>query len=96
MKKRLFLLLVLTMLCGAAAAEDTGYWHDKWLPDYEYTGGKRPGRLHAAPGESLTCGDYEIDKDVRYIRVSIQDAQGRWADTHGFFRDEIGFAPLEK
>ena len=25
MKKRLFLLLVLTMLCGAAAAEDTGY-----------------------------------------------------------------------
>lgn len=38
MKKLLSLLLVLTMLCGAAAAEGTGYWHDKWLPDYEYTG----------------------------------------------------------
>lgn len=63
---------------------------------YLYNGGKRPGRLHAAPGESLTCGDFEIDKDARYIRVSIQDAQGRWADTRGFFRDEIGFAPLEK
>ena len=63
---------------------------------YLYNGGKRPGRLHAAPGESLTSGDFEIDKDARYIRVSIRDAQGCWADTRGFFRDEICFAPLEK
>lgn len=62
---------------------------------YLYNGGKRPGRIHAAPGEVLTGGDFEIDKDARYIRVSIQDAQGRWADTRGFFRDEIGFPPLE-
>ena len=54
-----------------------------------YNGGKRPCRLHAAPGESLTCADFEIDKDARYVRVSIRDAQGRWADTRGFFPDEL-------
>ena len=59
-----------------------------------YNGGKRPGRLHAASGESLTSADFEIDKDARYIRVSIRDAQGRWADTRGFFREEIGMKPL--
>lgn len=62
---------------------------------YLYNGGKNPGRLHAAPGECLTGGDFEIDRNARYIRVSLQDAQGRWADTRGFFRDEIGFGPLE-
>ncbi len=61
---------------------------------YLYNGGKRPGRLHAAPGESLTGGDFDIDQNARYIRVSVQDARGRWADTRGFFRDEIGFPPL--
>ena len=61
-----------------------------------YNGGKKPGRLHAAQGESLTSADFTIDKNARYIRVSIVDAQGRWADTRGFFRDEFGFPPLEK
>lgn len=61
-----------------------------------YNGGKRPGSLHAEAGESLTCGDFVIDSKARYVRVSIQDAHGRWADTRGFFRDEIGFPPLEK
>ena len=56
---------------------------------YLYNGGKRPGRLNAAPGESLTCADFEIDGNARYIRVSIRDAEGRWADTRGFFRDEM-------
>jgi len=60
-----------------------------------YNGGKKPGRAHAAPGESLTSADFVIDKRARYVRVSIKDAQGRWADTRGFFRDEIGFEPLE-
>ena len=63
---------------------------------YLYDGSKSPGRLHAAPGMSMTSGDFEIDKDARYIRVSIQDAQGRRADTRGFFREEIDFPPLEK
>ncbi len=63
---------------------------------FVYNGGKRPGRLHAAMGESLTSGDFVIDPNARYVRVSIRDAQGRWADTRGFFREEIGFPPLEK
>lgn len=63
---------------------------------YAYNGGKTPGRLHAMPGETLTSADFVIDPRARYVRVSIQDAQGRWADTRGFFRDEIGFPPLEK
>ncbi len=61
-----------------------------------YNGGKKPGYLHAMPGETLTSADFTIDKNARYGRVSIQDEQGRWADTRGFFRDEIGFPPLEK
>ena len=61
---------------------------------YLYNGGKRPGVIHAAPGESLTEGDFVIDRGARYVRVSIRDAQGRWADTRGFFRDEIGLPPL--
>lgn len=39
--KRIFsLLLVLAMLCGCAIAETApeGHWHDKWLPDYKYSG----------------------------------------------------------
>ncbi len=63
---------------------------------YLYNGGKRPGRMHAAPGESLTSGDFVIDPKACYVRVSIRDAQGCWADTRGFFRDEIRFPPLEK
>lgn len=61
---------------------------------YLYNGGKKPGRSHAAPGECLTSADFTIDPKARYIRVSIRDAQGRWADTRGFFREEIGFPPL--
>ena len=61
-----------------------------------YNGGKKPGKVHAAPGESLTGADFVIDQRARYVRVSIRDAQGRWADTRGFFRDELGFPPLEK
>ena len=61
-----------------------------------YNGGKRPGRVHARAGESLTCADFTIDKNARYVRVGICDAQGRWADTRGYFRDEIGFPPLQE
>lgn len=61
---------------------------------FVYNGGKRPGNQHALPGQSLTSADFTIDRNARYVRVAICDAQGKWADTRGFFRDEIGFPPL--
>ena len=39
--KRIFsLVLVLALLMGCAVAETngTGHWHDKWLPNYQYSG----------------------------------------------------------
>lgn len=63
---------------------------------FVYNGGKKPGHLHAAPGQSLTCADFSIPKDAKYIRVSIQDAEGMRADTRGFFPDEIGLSQEEK
>ncbi len=55
-----------------------------------YTGSKTPDFLHSAgDGDSLSRADFTVDKQARYIRVSIRDAQGRWADTRGFFMDEL-------
>lgn len=56
-----------------------------------YVGNKSPKFRHAAPGENITSADIEIDPRAKYVRVSICDREGRWADTRGFFRDEIGF-----
>lgn len=61
---------------------------------YVYTGSKKPSWKHAKPGETLTSADFDIDTEARYLRVSVKDADGNWADTRGFFRDEIGFPPL--
>lgn len=61
---------------------------------FVYTGSKKPGWLHAKPGETLTSADFTVDDKARYLRVSIQDSEGNWADTRGFFRDEIGFPAL--
>ncbi len=63
---------------------------------YLYDGGKRPAYVHAAAGEVLTGAAFDIDARARYIRISVRDAQGRWADTRGYTREEIGFAPLEE
>ena len=55
-----------------------------------YTGSKVPYFLRANEGESLSAADFVIDAQVRYVRVSIQDERGRWADTRGFFHEELG------
>jgi len=57
---------------------------------YVYYGSKGPARRHAPKGESINCVDIPIDKNCRYIRVSIADKYGKRADTRGFFRDELG------
>lgn len=56
---------------------------------FMYMGSKNPRYLHAEPGEVLTSADFKIAEGARYIRISIRDAEGRWADTRGFFPDEF-------
>lgn len=56
-----------------------------------FTGSKFPKLLLAEPGKVLNCADFEIDKRAKFVRVSIADACGRFADTRGFFRDELDF-----
>jgi len=57
---------------------------------YMYTGSKTPQYLHAEPGKTITGADFVIDERAWYVRASVQDAQGRWADTRAYSRQEIG------
>lgn len=54
-----------------------------------YTGSKSPKHVYAEKGTSLNSIDFDIDPKAQYIRVSIQDSEGRWADTRGFFPSEF-------
>ena len=56
-----------------------------------FTGSKSPKRKHAPQGEAITSADFEIDERAKFVRVSVADQYGRFADTRGFFRDELGF-----
>lgn len=56
---------------------------------FMYVGSKTPCNAHAQEGEYLTSVDFEIDDRAQYIRISIKDEKGNWADTRGFFRDEF-------
>jgi hypothetical protein len=58
---------------------------------FVYVGSKSPASLHSTKGDTLTSCDFEIDAKARYVRVSIRDSHGRWADTRGFFPDELLF-----
>ena len=60
-----------------------------------FFGGKRTGYVFAAPGEAVTAADIKIPESARYVRVCVIDEKGNRADTRGYFRDEIGFPPLE-
>lgn len=62
---------------------------------YAFVGSKTPAWVHAEPGKSITTAELEIDPQARYLRVTVEDHQGRKADTRGFTREEIGFPPLE-
>ena len=57
---------------------------------YVFNGGKSPVFLRAAEGEVLSGGDFKIDPRARYVRVCIEDAQGRRADTRGYTLQELG------
>jgi hypothetical protein len=62
---------------------------------YMYIGSKSPQFLHAEPGKTINSADFTIDERAWYVRVSVQDAQGRWADTRAYTREEIGFSTEE-
>ena len=62
---------------------------------YVYFGSKNPAWVHAQEGEALTGAVLAMDPHARYVRVSVCDAQGRWADTRGYSRMEAGLDPFE-
>ena len=53
-----------------------------------YTGSKSPQHVHVDGDETLNHIKFKIDPNARYIRISIRDKEGRWADTRGFFPEE--------
>ena len=56
-----------------------------------FTGSKTPNRAFAPEGGTITGADFEIDDRAKFVRVSIVDTHGNFADTRGFFRDELEF-----
>ncbi len=54
-----------------------------------YTGSKVPCFLRAKEGDHICSADFKIDEKASYLRISIQDERGRWADTRGFFFEEM-------
>ena len=56
-----------------------------------FTGGKSPLRKFAEDGETINYANFEIDNRATFIRVSIVDKDGKFADTRGYMRHELGF-----
>lgn len=56
---------------------------------FMYMGSKVPRYLHVNRGEVMTSADLKIAPEAKYIRISIRDDEGRWADTRGFFPEEF-------
>lgn len=54
-----------------------------------YTGSKAPKHIYDGGKDSLTSADLKIDDRARYVRISIRDKYGRFADTRAFFPDEF-------
>lgn len=55
-----------------------------------YTGSKAPKRCVAEKGSTITQADLPVDPRAKYVRVSIVDSHGKFADTRGFSREELG------
>ena len=53
-------------------------------------GGKKVYNKIGTPGEPVTSADFEIPDNARYVRFSVYSFDGKFADTRGFFRDELG------
>lgn len=60
-----------------------------------FYGGKKTGRKFADLGGTITSADFEIDSRARFVRVSVVDRYGRFADTRAFSMDELGLPAVE-
>lgn len=60
---------------------------------YCYIGSKSPARVITAKDAPITSADLKIDLKCKYLRVSVADAYGRFADTRAFSREELGLPP---
>lgn len=61
---------------------------------YVKTMGRRCHRATAAPGQTITEAEFTLDGKEGYIRLAIQDAHGRHADSNAFFLDKTTDATL--
>lgn len=56
------------------------------------TGVRKAARVEAAPGESLTEAEFDIDPSWVYIRLTATDHAGKPANTNAYFIDEMELA----
>ena len=54
------------------------------------TSGKKSYTVVGDESSPVTSADFEIPESTPFVRFSAYDFQGRYADTRGFFRDELG------
>ncbi|MEA5136697.1 MAG: hypothetical protein VB035_11245 [Candidatus Fimivivens sp.] len=52
-----------------------------------HCGSKRPGCI-TNEGNLITCGDFNIPDEAKYLRFTVLDDKNRTADTRGYFRSE--------
>ena len=55
-----------------------------------FYGSKKPAAKFADRGETITSADFEIDPRAKFVRVSVVDRFGNYADTRAFSREEVG------
>lgn len=53
-------------------------------------GGKKSFFVVGDENSPVTSADFDIPESAPFVRFSAYDFQGRYADTRGFFRDELG------
>jgi len=71
---------------------DGGKVHVETSPAKQITmffGAKRTCRAVGSEDAPVTVGDFEIPEGAKYVRISVHDFNGRYADTRGYFRDEF-------
>ena len=55
-----------------------------------FVGGKKTYFVAGTRDEPVTAADFEIPEKALYVRFSVYDFEGCYADTRAFFRDELG------
>jgi len=55
-----------------------------------HSGSKKVKYEIAPEGQTITEASFEIPKEAPYVRFSVLDYNGKYADTRGYFRDELG------